>query len=56
MGAQEASPATSFPGDQSDMVPPDPIPNSAVKRISADGSVDMFHVRVGHLQGLIRSL
>ena len=25
--------------DNSDMAPPDPIPNSEVKRVSADGSV-----------------
>ena len=28
-----------FPGDLSGVVPPDPIPNSEVKRTSADGSV-----------------
>ena len=32
------------------MEPPDPIPNSAVKRFSADGSVGFPHVRVGHCQ------
>ncbi len=35
------------------MEPPDPIPNSEVKRISADGSVGPPHVRVGHCQDLI---
>jgi hypothetical protein len=30
--------------------PPDPIPNSEVKRLSADGSVGSPHVRVGHRQ------
>ncbi len=39
-----------FPGSHSDTVPPDPIPNSEVKRISADGSVGFPHVRVGHCQ------
>ena len=39
-----------FPGSHSDTVPPDPIPNSEVKRISADGSVGLPHVRVGHCQ------
>jgi hypothetical protein len=32
------------------MEPPDPIPNSEVKRLSADGSVGSPHVRVGHRQ------
>ena len=37
-------------GDHSEMEPPDPIPNSEVKRFSADGSVGVPHVRVGHRQ------
>ena len=32
------------------MVPPDSMPNSEVKRNSADGSVGLPHVRVGHRQ------
>ena len=32
------------------MVPPDPMPNSEVKRRSADGSVGSPHVRVGNCQ------
>ncbi len=32
------------------MEPPDTIPNSEVKRLSADGSVGFPHVRVGHCQ------
>ena len=32
------------------MEPPDTIPNSEVKRFSADGSVGHPHVRVGHRQ------
>ena len=40
-------------GSHSDMVPPDPIPNSEVKRNSADGSVGLPHVRVGHRQALV---
>ncbi len=32
------------------MVPPDPIPNSVVKRNSADDSVGSPHVKVGHCQ------
>ena len=39
-----------MPDGNSDTVPPDPIPNSEVKRISADGSVGLPHVRVGHCQ------
>ena len=34
------------------MDPPDPMPNSEVKRNSADGSVGSPHVRVGHRQAL----
>jgi hypothetical protein len=41
-------------GDNSDTVPPDPIPNSEVKRISGDGSVGFPHVRVAHRQAPIR--
>ncbi len=37
-------------GDHSIMDPPDPMPNSEVKRNSADGSVGFPHVRVGHRQ------
>ena len=40
-----------FPGGHSAVVPPDPIPNSEVKRSRADGSVHL-HARVGHRQGL----
>ncbi len=40
-------------GDHSVMDPPDPMPNSEVKRNSADGSVGLPHVRVGHRQALI---
>ena len=38
------------------MVPPDPMPNSEVKRRSADGSVGSPHVRVGNCQALLKSL
>ena len=44
--------STPLPDDYSELVPPDPIPNSAVKRLSADGSVGFPHVRVGHRQVL----
>ena len=39
-----------LPGDNSAAVPPDPMPNSEVKRRSADGSVGSPHVRVGNRQ------
>jgi hypothetical protein len=41
---------TGLPGGNSELEPPDPIPNSEVKRFSADGSVGSPHVRVGHCQ------
>ena len=37
-------------GGNSAVVPPDPMPNSEVKRRSADGSVGITHVRVGSCQ------
>ncbi len=40
----------SLPDDYRAVVPPDPIPNSEVKRCIADGSVGFPHVRVGHRQ------
>ena len=39
--------------DHRALEPPDPIPNSAVKRRIADGSVGLPHVRVGHRQAPI---
>ena len=42
-----------FPGDHSRLEPPDPIPNSEVKRMYADDSVGSPHVKVGHRQGFI---
>ena len=47
-GTREAG--SHLPDDNSELEPPDPIPNSAVKRFSADGSVGSPHVRVGHRQ------
>ncbi len=41
---------TDLPGGNSAVVPPDPMPNSEVKRRSADGSVGSPHVRVGNCQ------
>ena len=40
--------ATELPDDNSEREPPDSIPNSEVKLLSADGSVGFPHVRVGH--------
>ena len=39
-----------MPDDNSEREPPDSIPNSEVKAFSADGSVGLPHVRVGHCQ------
>ena len=39
-----------MPGGLGEREPPDPIPNSEVKPLSADGSVGVTHVRVGHRQ------
>lgn len=44
---------TVFPGGNSEWEPPDPIPNSEVKLLSADDSVGFPHVKVGHCQGFI---
>ena len=41
--------------DHRALEPPDPIPNSVVKRCIADGSVGSPHVRVGHRQALIQN-
>src|SRR5690606_15782033 len=43
-------PTTELLDDHRALEPPDPIPNSAVKRCIADGSVGTPHVRVGHRQ------
>ena len=42
-----------MPDGNSDTVPPDPISNSEVKRISGNGSVGFPHVRVAHRQAPI---
>src|SRR5690606_7494361 len=44
--------ATELLDDHRALEPPDPIPNSEVKRCIADGSVGLPHVRVGHRQAL----
>ena len=41
---------TGLPDDHSEWEPPEPMPNSEVKPLSADGSVGSPHVRVGHRQ------
>ena len=44
-------PAHQFlPDDHGELVPPESISNSEVKRLSADGSVGFPHVRVGRCQ------
>jgi hypothetical protein len=42
----------SLPGGNSEREPPDPISNSEVKTLCADGSVPFGHARVGHCQAL----
>jgi hypothetical protein len=39
-------------GDHSEREPPDPIPNSEVKPLSADDSVAGCHAKVGNRQAL----
>ncbi len=39
-------------GDHSEREPPDPIPNSEVKPLSADDSVAVCHAKVGNCQAL----
>ena len=45
-----ASGDNGLPGNHSEREPPDPIPNSEVKLLSADGSTGPPRVRVGHCQ------
>jgi hypothetical protein len=45
----------SFPGGHSGREPPNPIPNSEVKTLCADGSLAVGQVRVGHCQDPIRT-
>ena len=44
----------SLPGGNSEWEPPDPVPNSEVKTLSADDSVGPPHVKVGHCQAFNR--
>lgn len=41
---------TSLPDDNSNLAPPDPISNSEVKRVNANGSAGSPCVRVGNRQ------
>src|SRR5690606_17230759 len=52
-GRDSTSEPNRLPGGNSEREPPDPISNSEVKTLSADGSVGPPHVRVGHRQALI---
>jgi hypothetical protein len=49
VASSDDTPAESL-DDHRALEPPDPIPNSVVKRCIADGSVGSPHVRVGHRQ------
>ncbi len=46
---------SSFPGEYSSVEPPDPFPNSVVKRSSANDSVGTPHANVGHRQVLFKN-
>ena len=51
-GAARPPRRTSLLGDHSEREPPDPIPNSEVKPLSADDSVALCHAKVGNRQAL----
>ena len=51
----KTNPSNDFPDDNSGLAPPESISNSEVKRSSADGSVGLPHVRVGHRQDVLAS-
>ena len=46
-------PTNQILGDNRDMEPPESISNSEVKRVIADDSVGLPHVKVGHHQVII---
>ena len=52
MTVGEYTDSTSLLGDHSEREPPDPIPNSEVKPLSADDSVAVCHAKVGNRQAL----
>ena len=47
--------STSLPGGNSEREPPESIPNSEVKTLSADDSLGPPHAKVGHCQAFILS-
>ena len=47
---KDKPPSNQLPGGNSEWAPPDPIPNSEVKLLSADDSAGPPRVRVGHCQ------
>ncbi len=49
---RSANRSNGLPGGNGEWEPPDPIPNSEVKLLSADDSVGPPHVKVGHCQAL----
>ena len=51
-GVRYFEPYYSLSGGNSEWEPPDPIPNSEVKLLSADGSTGFPRARVGHCQAL----
>ena len=53
-GSVQDDAPTELLDDHRALEPPDPIPNSEVKRRIADGSVGLPHVRVGHRQAPIQ--
>ena len=55
MPAEPCAAGNGLSDENSELEPPDPISNSEVKRLSADGSVGSPHVRVGHRQALYRN-
>ena len=52
LNSRTAAQQNSLPGGNRALEPPDPIPNSEVKRCIADDSVGLPHVKVGHCQAL----
>ena len=49
----ETGRTASLPGGHSERVPPEPIPNSEVKTLSADDSAGSPRVKVGHCQAYV---
>ena len=53
LSAQKVLRQSVLPGGHSECEPPDSIPNSEVKPLSADDSMGFPHVKVGHCQASI---